>query len=88
MAEGHSSDRRNSDTADGSFAVYAPDISLPKGGATRGIGEKFAGNPVAGTALCRCRSQPAPGVRAFAPSFRCTTTPGQAMVRENACHVW
>jgi hypothetical protein len=30
MAEGQSSDRMNSDTADGSFAVYAPTISLPK----------------------------------------------------------
>ena len=33
-----------------SFVVSAPSISLPKGGgAIRGIGEKFAANPVTGT---------------------------------------
>ena len=32
------------------FVVRAPSISLPKGGgAIRGIGEKFAANPVTGT---------------------------------------
>src|SRR5246500_4434257 len=37
-------------TGDGQFAVSAPSISLPKGGgAIRGIGEKFAANPVTGT---------------------------------------
>jgi len=33
-----------------SFQVQAPTISLPKGGgAIRGMGEKFAANPVTGT---------------------------------------
>ena len=33
-------------------AVVAPSISLPKGGgAIRGIGEKFAANPVTGTGI-------------------------------------
>jgi len=33
-----------------SFQISAPSISLPKGGgAIRGMGEKFAANPVTGT---------------------------------------
>ena len=33
-----------------SFAVAAPQVTLPKGGgAVRGIGEKFGANPVTGT---------------------------------------
>ena len=44
------------DSASGqSFAVSAPQVSLPKGGgAIRGIGEKFAANPVT------CTNQPHP----------------------------
>src|SRR5439155_22155004 len=39
-----------SDAGPQSCAVVAPSISLPKGGgAIRGIGEKFAANPVTGT---------------------------------------
>ena len=35
-----------------SNAIEAPSISLPKGGgAIKGIGEKFAANPVTGTGL-------------------------------------
>jgi hypothetical protein len=50
MAERERSNARDSDTAASSFAVSAPTISLPKGGgAIRGMGEKFAANPVTGT---------------------------------------
>ena len=50
MAEEQGSNRNTSDAAANNFAVSAPTISLPKGGgAIRGIGEKFAANPVTGT---------------------------------------
>ena len=36
--------------AEGFFSIKAPTVSLPKGGgAIRGMGEKFAANPVTGT---------------------------------------
>ena len=41
---------RNETPSDDKFSRNAPQISLPKGGgAIRGIGEKFAANPVTGT---------------------------------------
>ena len=46
-----------------SFQISAPSISLPKGGgAIRGMGEKFAANPVTGTgSMTRAdRDQPRP----------------------------
>src|SRR6516162_6533261 len=50
MAERERSATENSDYGGNNFAVYAPTISLPKGGgAISGIGEKFAANPVTGT---------------------------------------
>ena len=52
-----------------SFTVPAPVITLPKGGdAVRGIGEKFAANPVTGTGSMNVRycHQPRPlGLRCF-----------------------
>ena len=48
-----------------------PSISLPKGGgAIRGIGEKFAANPVTGTGVDdACRSPPRPGRGGFGPQL-------------------
>jgi hypothetical protein len=47
MAEGQGNNRRDSDTAAASFAFSALTISLPKGGgAIRGAGETFLGEPV------------------------------------------
>src|SRR4029077_12055755 len=51
-----------------SGAVVAPSISLPKGGgAIRGIGEKFAANPVTGTGSMSVPIATSPGRSGFAP---------------------
>ena len=57
----------------------APAISLPKGGgAIRGIGEKFAANPVTGTgSLSGADRRPAPAAPASARSCRFATTPAR-----------
>ena len=70
-------DRREPDTArqqdmasDQSFAASAPQISLPKGGgAIRGIGEKFAANPVTGTGSLSVPIAASPGRSGFAPQL-------------------
>jgi RHS repeat-associated protein len=52
------------------FAVTAPQISLPKGGgAIRGIGEKFAANPVTGTGSLTVPIFTSPGRSGFGPQF-------------------
>ena len=57
------------DKAD-SFAVQAPKIELPKGGgAIRGIGEKFAANPVSGTASMSVPIGASPGRSGFGPQL-------------------
>jgi RHS repeat-associated protein len=48
----------------------APSISLPKGGAAiRGIGEKFAANPVTGTGAMTVPLAPTPGRSGFGPQL-------------------
>jgi hypothetical protein len=57
--------------ADDKFAVAAPTISLPKGGgAIRGIGEKFAANPVTGTGSMTVPIATSPGRSGFGPQLR------------------
>ena len=53
------------------FAVAAPRVELPKGGgAIRGIGEKFAANPVTGTgSLTVPHRRPAPAASGFGPQL-------------------
>src|SRR5262245_32485467 len=52
------------------FAVTAPQISLPKGGgAIRGIGEKFAANPVTGTGSLTVPIYTSPGRSGFGPQL-------------------
>ena len=52
------------------FAVAAPKISLPKGGgAIRGIGEKFAANPVTGTGSMTVPIATSPGRSGFGPQL-------------------
>ena len=52
------------------FVVRAPSISLPKGGgAIRGIGEKFAANPVTGTASLSVPIYTSPGRSGFGPQL-------------------
>lgn len=53
-----------------SFQVTAPSISLPKGGgAIRGIGEKFAANPVTGTGSMSVPIATSPGRSGFGPQL-------------------
>ncbi|HSG22839.1 MAG TPA: SpvB/TcaC N-terminal domain-containing protein, partial [Azonexus sp.] len=52
------------------FRVTAPAISLPKGGgAIRGIGEKFAANPVTGTGSLSVPIATSPGRNGFGPQL-------------------
>lgn len=59
-----------STSAPDSFQVTAPSISLPKGGgAIRGIGEKFAANPVTGTGSMSVPIATSPGRSGFGPQL-------------------
>jgi Salmonella virulence plasmid 65kDa B protein len=49
--------------------IAAPTISLPKGGAIRGIGEKFAANPVTGTGSMTVPIATSPGRSGFGPQL-------------------
>jgi RHS repeat-associated protein len=62
------SDKKNSDSDKSPFV--APQISLPKGGgAIRGIGEKFAANPVTGTGSLTVPIYTSPGRSGFGPQL-------------------
>jgi hypothetical protein len=53
-----------------SFTLSAPKISLPKGGgAIRGMGEKFAANPVTGTGSMTVPIAASPGRNGFGPQL-------------------
>jgi hypothetical protein len=53
-----------------SFQISAPSISLPKGGgAIRGIGEKFAANPVTGTGSMTVPIATSPGRSGLGPQL-------------------
>jgi len=55
---------------DAPFAVAAPNLGLPKGGgAIRGIGEKFAANPVTGTGSMSVPIATSPGRSGFGPQL-------------------
>jgi RHS repeat-associated protein len=70
MAQGQGPSGGNSDPPVGNFAVSAPTISLPKGGgAIRGIGEKFAANPVTGTGSMSVPIATSPGRSGFGPQL-------------------
>lgn len=58
---------------DKAFGIVAPTISLPKGGgAVRGIGEKFAANPVTGGGSFSVPIATSPGRGGFGPSLSLT----------------
>jgi RHS repeat-associated protein len=61
----------DSDTgASSSFAIATPRVDLPKGGgAIRGIGEKFAANPVSGTGSMSVPIATSPGRLGFGPQL-------------------
>ena len=55
---------------DAAFTVSAPKLELPKGGgAIRGIGEKFAANPVTGTGSMTVPIATSPGRSGFGPQL-------------------
>jgi hypothetical protein len=57
-------------TGQKTFQISAPSISLPKGGgAIRGIGEKFAANPVTGTGSLTVPIATSPGRSGFGPQL-------------------
>src|ERR1700740_382526 len=57
-------------TSDESFQVTGPRLTLPKrGGALRGIGEKFAANPVTGTGTLTVPIAVSPGRAGFSPQL-------------------
>lgn len=56
--------------AEDNFRVQAPAVSLPKGGgAVKGIGEKFAANPVTGTGSMSIPIPTSPGRGGFGPQL-------------------
>jgi hypothetical protein len=60
----------NGSSSNGSTAAASPQISLPKGGgAIRGIGEKFAANPVTGTGSLTVPIATSPGRSGFGPQL-------------------
>ncbi len=67
-AKGNETGTQN--TPDRSFQISAPAISLSKGGgAIRGIGEKFAANPVTGTGSMSVPIATSPGRSGFGPQL-------------------
>jgi hypothetical protein len=52
---------------DDKFRLSAPQVSLPKGGAVRGMGETFAANPVTGTGSMTRPVATSPGRSGFSP---------------------
>lgn len=70
MAEKPPSDAATVKDQDQQFKVAAPQLSLPKGGgAIRGIGEKFAANPVTGTGSLTVPIFTSPGRAGFGPQL-------------------
>ena len=66
----HADANRNRDVDSNGFIVRAPAVSLPKGGgAIRGIGEKFAANPVTGTGSMSVPLAASPGRSGFGPQL-------------------
>lgn len=66
-SDGH---RGGAAQTDPSFSVVAPNVELPKGGgAIRGIGEKFAANPVTGTGTMSVPIAASSGRSGFGPEL-------------------
>ena len=70
MADNSTRDKSPPNTTKEDFQVQAPAISLPKGGgAIRGMGEKFAANPVTGTGSMTVPIATSPGRSGFGPQL-------------------
>lgn len=62
--------RSTPESQNSDFSVAAPSVQLPKGGgAIRGIGEKFAANPVTGTGSMSVPIATSPGRSGFGPQL-------------------
>ncbi len=71
------SSAKNSEESQRDSQVRAPSITLPKGGgAIRGIGEKFAANPVIGTGSMTVPIAVSPGRAGFGPQLSLTYDSG------------
>jgi len=73
-----------------SFQISAPSISLPKGGdAIRGMGEKFAANPVTGTGSMTVPIATSPGRSGFGPQLSLTSgsTDPRSRIRRRFRHI-
>lgn len=65
--------------SEGEQRLAAPSISMPKGGgAIRGVGEKFAANPVTGTGSMSLRLATSPGRSGFGPQLSLSYDSGAA----------
>src|SRR5258707_6558448 len=70
MAQGNAQQENARESAPNKNQISAPTISLPKGGgAIRGIGEKFAANPVTGTGSLTVPIAVSPGRSGFGPQL-------------------
>src|SRR5579859_2485736 len=70
MAEKPQTNNDSGESSDKQFQVAPPQLSLPKGGgAIRGIGEKFAANPVNGTGTLTVPIYASPGRSGFNPQL-------------------
>lgn len=70
MAQTSENNTNSKESADKPFQVTAPSVNLPKGGgAIRGIGEKFAANPVTGTGSMTVPIATSPGRAGFGPQL-------------------
>src|SRR5712664_4609140 len=70
MAEKPRTGSESGTPLDEQFRIAAPQLNLPKGGgAIRGIGEKFAANPVTGTGSLSLPIYASPGRSGFGPQL-------------------
>ena len=70
MPEPKRNDTSGKESAENSFQITAPAITMPKGGgAIRGMGEKFAANPVTGTGSMTIPIATSPGRSGFGPQL-------------------
>src|SRR5262245_58960271 len=77
MINGPSQDGKQQGGAQPQSPMSAPTISLPKGGgAIRGMGEKFAANPVTGTGSLSVPLATSPGRYGFGPQLALTYDSG------------
>jgi hypothetical protein len=79
--------KENEKTGAKNGQVQAPSVSLPKGGgAIRGMGEKFAANPVTGTGSMSVPIATSPARSGFGPQLSLSYDSGSCFPHRNPCH--